>query len=297
MSRGDWRIIAAIVGLVAVVSLACWLTLKPGQPDIPVYQGLEAQGAQYRAGGSGCDPLRLQSLKGEAANERNRCAEAEEEHRLKSNDLVQQTRAANAAEAVARLTYNQSRLMVLQTIGGLITLFAAIFAAWYAKSAAEEARRGATAAERGVTHATEVSQTELRASLKSEHETFKPSGDKDREYIVALKIRNVGQTPAHGLVIYADAVYISNKGARAPFPSPPTYIGTLVHDADIDNPSTILLTARQLSAITNKRARVHINYRITFLDDFKVSWVYYQDLFVDHARSLAARPSPHSAVR
>lgn len=64
-----------------------------------------------------------------------------EEQRLRINDLIQQTRSANAAEATVSLTFDQSRITLVGSIFGFITMIVAIAAALYARQAATEAKR------------------------------------------------------------------------------------------------------------------------------------------------------------
>lgn len=205
MSRSYRGAISAAVGLVAagLISIGSWQLLEPREPDIPAYKGLQAQNTHYRPGGSRCNPARLEAVKGEASDERDRCEEAEEQHRLQSDDLVQQTRAANAAEATSRLTYGQSRVMAFQTIAGLFTLFAAIFAAWYARRAAQEGSRGSDAAEDALAHARTTSVMELRPYLHVEQMGFVEQSNVLDEPNLILKIKNYGQTPANNFSISA----------------------------------------------------------------------------------------------
>jgi hypothetical protein len=143
-----WRGVLAFV-VVALSLTVLWVGLKPGEPNLPRYQGFERQEAGHRPGGSGCDPSRLARLtipSREAANERDRCTEAAEEYRLKANDLIQQTRSAEAAEAIVGLTYGQSSMAHVGLILGFVTTVAAIAAAIYARQAASETMRSARAA-------------------------------------------------------------------------------------------------------------------------------------------------------
>ena len=145
-----WRVVATVIGL-AVASTALWIGLQPRYPNIPANEDLQGQDPAYRAGGPECEPQWLAGLSGRYADGiRQACAEAAEEHRLKTNDLVQQTRSAVSAEAVVMLTYDQSRIAL---IGLLLTLWAfaaAAAAAVYARKAADETERTADTAIAGL---------------------------------------------------------------------------------------------------------------------------------------------------
>lgn len=120
-----------------VVSLLLFASLEPRQPHFPAYEYGKPTSADYQAGGRGCEPSVLASIRdnGQAARERKRCAEAAEEHRLKREDLVQQTRAADAAQAQATLNFDLARMALWGTIGGFLTLIAAGVAAYFAREA------------------------------------------------------------------------------------------------------------------------------------------------------------------
>lgn len=186
MSRGNWRFILAALGFLAAAA-ALWFALRPERP-VQRGQYVEASYREYRPGGPACDPQRLNRLKsGEATNERQRCEEAAEEHRLKSDDLVQQTRSADAADALVSLTYSQSRMMLAGAIIGLLTLIAAGYAAWFAKRAAE-------AAEKGLGHAEGVSEAQLRAYLYPG--IFKIEHLLGSSWRATVPLINGGNTPA-----------------------------------------------------------------------------------------------------
>lgn len=143
MPRGNWGFFAAILGCLAA-AIALWTFLRPVEPRLPSYQISEAVKPDYRAGGSQCEPSVIAKLSGvEAARKIDSCEDAAEQHRLQSNDLTQQTRAADAAREGVFLNYNQAVLTVAGLIVGGFTLMAAGFAAWYAKRAADETRRSA----------------------------------------------------------------------------------------------------------------------------------------------------------
>jgi hypothetical protein len=141
MSRGSWYFVAAVVGFL-VLATGIWVTLKPSYPIVPTSEYQKAEDSKYSPGSPACYPSRLSGLPDrEAADERYRCEQGAEEHRLKNDDLVQQTRSAEAAVALVGLTYNQSLMLLAGTIFGLLTLMAAFAAVLYAKRSADAAER------------------------------------------------------------------------------------------------------------------------------------------------------------
>lgn len=139
-----WRtglLLAAIAGLLGAANWL-WVGLQPREPNIAPYEALKAQAGDYQPGGSECSPAEIRRFPPdrEGARKRDSCADQAERHRLEQNDLVQQTRSADAAEEVVRLTYNQSLILLAGTIVGGLTLVAAVAAAWYARHAAQAAR-------------------------------------------------------------------------------------------------------------------------------------------------------------
>lgn len=185
-----------------------WFVLQPGEPDLPRYQGFEEQEPGYQPGGSDCDPSRLAGLvipSRKAAEERERCAESREDYRLQANDLIQQTRSADAAQAVVALTYEQSRIAVVSLIVGFFTLSAAILAAYYARHAATQTKRGASAAKRAVAVARDTAGQQLRAYVSVTHVSLAPlATGKPIKHEVTVK--NAGQTPAYKLIAWSKLV-------------------------------------------------------------------------------------------
>lgn len=158
MLRGYRSFILAVVG-VLIGSALIWAYLKPPYPSLPTEEYQKAADGKYSPGSPACYPSRLDSLsKREASDERYRCEQGAEEHRLKSDDLVQQTRAADAAYVMAGLSYNQSLMMLAGTILGLLTLVSAFAAVLYAK-------RAATAAEESQRDQRRVTNAQIRAHV------------------------------------------------------------------------------------------------------------------------------------
>ena len=159
MLRSYRHFILSVVGILLAASFV-WIWLRPNYPVLPTNEYKKAEQGQHSPGSPACYPSRLNSLpESEAADERYRCEQAAEKHRIESDDLVQQTRAADAAVVMVGLTYNQSLMMLAGTIFGLLTLVAAFAAVLYAK-------RAASAAERSLDHAQDVAATDLRPWLK-----------------------------------------------------------------------------------------------------------------------------------
>lgn len=151
MPRGYWGILSAL-GVALTGSLIIGWLIWPDPPALQTYSYERARSTEYQAGGVDCAPEALASLGkgGNATRKRQYCAEEAENHRLQTNDLIQQTRAADAAEAQADLAVQAAWTAFFQTIGGFLTLVAAGAAAIYARDAAAETRRGADAAHTAV---------------------------------------------------------------------------------------------------------------------------------------------------
>lgn len=141
MFRSHRGIIFAMVGIaVAVVAVVMALTLQPENPNLAGNAGYQEEAADYQAGGGDCQQPEIERLTGRKRTRRAAtCAEAEEEHRLKANDLIQQRRAADAAEASAVIAYQQTRIAAWGIALGIVTMAAAVGAALYARSAAKAA--------------------------------------------------------------------------------------------------------------------------------------------------------------
>lgn len=170
----NWRIILTLI----IIGAVCWATAYLLQPD-PFqssrnnFEGARPQAyvphvpSTYVPGGSTCGTEELAELGfGPRADAlRQECAEAAEAHRLQTNDLIQQTRAADAAEFQAKVSFRTSWIMLLQTIGAFLTLCAAAAAAIYARAAAREAKRSADIATQEVGLVATIHEAENRPWL------------------------------------------------------------------------------------------------------------------------------------
>lgn len=148
MLKGN-RLLVAALGTVTVVTVAiAWWTF-PVSPTTQQFRYDDPRNENYQPGGSECQPSSLAAISDAKVRLRKAddCAEKAEEYRQASDDLIQQTRAANAAQAQADIANQQLWTGWLQTLGGFLTLCAAIAAAVYARDAAKEGRRAADEAE------------------------------------------------------------------------------------------------------------------------------------------------------
>ena len=159
MLRGYRDTIAPAFGVAIAGAVLAW-ALYPEKPQLTGNIARQEQRSTYRAGGPDCLPSEIAALRGQERVRRAAvCQEAEEQYRLTTNDLVQQRRAADAADASAVLTYQQTRIAAWGVFLGFITMAAAIAAAWFA-------RRAAIATEIAAKHA---EQALLVSEISSRH--------------------------------------------------------------------------------------------------------------------------------
>lgn len=188
MSNRNWHLI--ILGGLAVALLTLiggWTW--PKNPILPKYDYAHVRNDNYRPGGQKCDPAMLAGGRQGKGNSRkdDACAREAEEYRLATDGLLQQARAANAAEVQAEFTRQQLLTAWVQTIGGLLTLCAAVAAAWYAKGAADAARQS-------LDHAQTIGDLQVRPYLSARYPKLKlmPNG----EFEIKSHIINSGILPA-----------------------------------------------------------------------------------------------------
>lgn len=275
MPRSNWNFIASVVGCL-IVACALWALLRPSEPRLPGYQQTEQQDSTYRPGGSRCEPLALARLSGtEALKERESCKEAAEEHRLKGNDLIQQTRAADAAAEGVALNYQQTVLLLAGTIIGFFTLVAAIFAALFAKAAADHTKLANAVAFRDRRDGNEAVITYTIGAVLATNACE-----------VRAILRNVGKTRATNIqikckmIVYRDGKKyatsldsFSTHQVLAPGDQPET----IVHQYDPTATNTwvdgAVLSVRcditfQMSYTTEFHERVHVRYLFKRSFDF-----------------------------
>jgi hypothetical protein len=181
----------SVVGISLLAAVGIFIALMPSSPDLPTQGIVQSAGARYQPGGSKCSGDSLSS--GQLAD----CAEEDERYRVQFDGLIQQARAANAAEAQAKMAYNVAWMVLVGTVAGICTLVAVILAAFYARNAAEAARGS-------LNHATRTSNIELRPWLQLEIETDKFWLTQDQVWVrFFLTLRNVGKLPATGVLMHS----------------------------------------------------------------------------------------------
>ena len=191
----NWRPLCVIaVGLVFTVYLA-W-RLQPEKPDLPRYEPAKSQASSYQAGGRDCSPTALAAIRdiGKRTAKSDDCADKAEDYRLKADDLIQQTRAADGAQSQARSAYEQGWLALWATIGGLWTLIAAGLAAAYARDAAREGRRSADAAHKSYKAFVQFENATLHVDFFETPRLVQINGIWHIRF--KIKVRNFGRTPA-----------------------------------------------------------------------------------------------------
>ena len=262
--------------------------------QLPGYESSQAVASDYYPGGGACKPSKAGgTARWVGPKQRESCKEAAEEHRLKINDLIQQTRSADAAAAGAQLAYQQTVVGLAGTLVGFFTLIAAVLAAFYAKRAAE-------AAERSISHALDTSRTELRAYISSESETVSQTGPKS--FVVNVELKNVGATPAHNFAAETTVEFRYNNGGIFAMGSLPIRMGALSPGTPVNFDIPIQLDDDSQRAFNEEKGKIALDLIGVFRDSFGDEWIYNQDMsltpegfargkvYTEHCRHRKADP-------
>ena len=209
--RQHWGI--ALVGIVAlVISATIYFALRPAALDLTRYEypAPPALNLEFRDHSCREDVLALIGDRAEAARARERCAREAESLFLQNNDLIQQMREADAAQAQARLQRELAWMGVYGTIGGFLTLIAAAAAAFYARGAAH-------AASYSLDHSKMTANAELRpwVDLAIDIEPTEMTGE-GLTLVCALSLTNIGRTPAQNIRILHSATTLHSPAEGAP---------------------------------------------------------------------------------
>lgn len=192
----NWSLIAAIGAIVLIV--LSW-ALAPPLPPSQDGSGGQAQDPSYHPGGASCSPSAIKSLPpGERDVKRTDCQEAREQHRLNTDDLVQQTRSANASEWIAQITARQTWILIAGLNFSAIALGAAGLAAYFAREAARIARND------------QRPWVEIDGLIATGDIFMREDGVVGGSF--EIKIRNVGRSPANSVNAWVHEVsFIHNS--------------------------------------------------------------------------------------
>ncbi|HET9640992.1 MAG TPA: hypothetical protein VFP12_17510 [Allosphingosinicella sp.] len=275
---------AAVAGTAAIAALS-W----PDPPTLKRYAYEEARPGSVEGRGANCLPSRLAAIQDlvEAERQRIACAKEAEEHRLQTNDLIQQTRAADAAAAQAEIAKQVAWMTFLQTIGGFLTLTAAAAAAFYAREAAREGRRAADAAEKTLAHSAETARVELRPYLAVENESVYQEDEESipRRIWIRVGYNNTGATPALSGMLHSEAWV--EPGVDLPRHTLDLTVATLLPRSTQHANLGLNLIDEELEALQQEGARLKFDYELTFTDVFGEKWRHRQTFYASWEDVLA----------
>jgi hypothetical protein len=201
MHRGN-RLLFIALGLVALATAVIGWWTFPLSPTTQQFRYDNPRNENYRPGGSKCEPSALARIADAKVRLRKSedCQTQSEEYRQSSDDLIQQTRAANAAQAQANIASQQLWTGWLQTLGGFLTLAAAVGAAIYARHAAKHTR-----------DANEISQNAQRAwvTLALEPKSVSASPKGGLRFGLMLSVENIGGTVATHFDYESDFIFVA----------------------------------------------------------------------------------------
>ncbi|MFL6760373.1 MAG: hypothetical protein ACJ8FR_10440 [Sphingomonas sp.] len=208
------------------------------------------------------------------------CEKEAEEYRLQTNDLVQQSRAANAAQAQAEIASQSLWTGFLQTLGGMLTLVAAVGAAFYAREAARETRRQANLAEEQLGHTFHM----VRPYLAPKSETVELHPDEVQQLVIWLRFTNSGGTAAHGLIFYATSIFRTYGVAKTTNLHPGRWPhGSVGREQPVEIEYKLQLAAEDLQSLQSGTGEVRIIFEGTYSNEFGEDWEYRTDLSITKA--------------
>lgn len=139
------RIILSICAVVVagIVCAGLWIWLAPTNVPLTENQETSQPAGSYEPGGPECEPQRLAANADAVARKAKAhdCARARDQHRKDQADLDQQTRSADAAEAVAFFTYAQTRLAIVTALLTMISTGLIVWTLWETRQAAQREQR------------------------------------------------------------------------------------------------------------------------------------------------------------
>lgn len=187
-----------LIGGAILIAFAIALFTWPTVPKLTDYGEANPRNRDYTAGGSECQPASLATISDwkERIRRTDACAKEAEDYRQNTDDLIQQTRAADAAQAQADIASQQLWAGWFQTIGGFLTLCAAVAAAIYAREAANEGKRSADLADAELTETRKLTAAQLRPYVAITEVEDQEENPFSRNSKLRFRVKNFGQTPA-----------------------------------------------------------------------------------------------------
>lgn len=136
------------------------------------------------------------------------CANDEED---RNSDLCAQWKAADAASDAARWAWWQLVAGMIGLLLGLVTMGAAIAAAWFAKGARDETKRSADLADSSLEYTKIVTQRQIEAfvyigSASYHDKPIEYSFDNQNFGIVTFTVQNFGKTMAYDVSLTMDVL-------------------------------------------------------------------------------------------
>ncbi len=208
MPRHDWVPVVVIGGMIAFGGLIAVL-VSDWTASRGVFEYHNPKYDKARTADAYCQPVTPAAPAGVDASKDRRFANGEDPEQ-KEYDLCQQWRQAKAAENAATYAGWQALAAILSTVLLLVATGAAIFAALYAKRAADagrgavnEAKNTTNAAERTIQATKDIGHAQLRPYVHAIHvnihRNYEPNTKKLSGVEVTVQWRNSGQTPAKRL--------------------------------------------------------------------------------------------------
>lgn len=197
MSDGN-RLLFTALGIIALIALGIGWFTWPSTPTLADYGEANPRNGQYTPGGSQCEPTTLAAIvdRRERLRKADACAKEAEDYRQNAADLIQQTRAADAAQSQADIASQQLWAGWFQTLGGFLTLCAAVAAAIYARDAAKEGKRSADLQNDELTETRKVTAAQLRPYVNFTDAGEDEAAPFNRQSKLKIRIKNFGQVPA-----------------------------------------------------------------------------------------------------
>lgn len=188
--------VVALIGIVAI-----WNVFSPKATSLPIRNFEDARQGALSPTPLNCQPIAIAKMKGDAAAEQIvECAKQAEQHRLDTNDLIQQTRAADAAAAQVDLSVQAIWLSFIQTLAGFMTLVAACAAALYARGAAAAAK-DTYELDKAVSAHVDRPWLCLNVTVCTD---LKLVDQKTTTFKVDVYVENIGASPAHDVTAWIE---------------------------------------------------------------------------------------------